>query len=69
VSMSEQQRIEQNVRRTVGISTLRKLGGIVDAENEADTAKPKLIRYALTALLLLICMILPCFIAYRLGVI
>lgn len=44
MTMSEQQRIERNVQRTVGLAALRKLRGMVDAEQAQDAARDRLLR-------------------------
>ncbi|MDE2117960.1 MAG: hypothetical protein KGJ19_05125 [Betaproteobacteria bacterium] len=52
----EQERIEQNVRRTAGIHALRKIRGIVDEDLKKEAARAKLLhallRYGWIALLL-----------------
>ena len=42
---AEQNIIEKKVRRTVGISALRKIGKIVAAEQQADAEKDKVLRW------------------------
>jgi hypothetical protein len=69
MSKPEQKYTEQGLRRTAGIGALRKLWGMADTESRADATGLQLMRHALIALLVLLCFILPCFIAYRLGVI
>jgi hypothetical protein len=40
----DQQRIEQNVQRTVGHAALKKIGGIVDADLQKEAAGASLLR-------------------------
>ena len=42
---TEQDIIEQKVRRATAINALRKIGGIVAAERQADTDKAKVLRW------------------------
>ncbi|MBI1174404.1 MAG: hypothetical protein GC139_03950 [Sideroxydans sp.] len=63
------ERLAHNIRRTVGIAALHRLRAMIDAQQEADLAQGKWLRYVLTGLLLLACFLVPCFLAYRLGVI
>ena len=55
---AEQERIEENVRRTAGIHTLRKIRGIVDEDLDEEAARAKLLqtflRYGWIVLLLLV---------------
>jgi hypothetical protein len=60
---------QQHIRRSVGLRALRQIRGIVDEENADDAFKVRAVRYLIIGLLLVIALILPCFIAYRLGVI
>ena len=41
----EQERLEKNVRRTAGLSALRKIGGIVAEEQQADAEKERVLRW------------------------
>lgn len=56
MNTQEQERIEQNVRRTAGIHALRKIRGIVDEDLKDEAARAKLLhaflRYGWIALLL-----------------
>jgi hypothetical protein len=40
----DQQRIEQNVQRTVGQAALKKIGGIVDADLQQEVADARSLR-------------------------
>jgi hypothetical protein len=68
MSKPEPERLEQNVRRTVGAHVLKEIRGLVDEELRAEEARKKwlagMLRYGL-AILLLAALLL----AYFLGVI
>lgn len=44
MNTQEQERIEQNVRRTAGIHALRKIRGIVDEDLKNEEVRAKLLR-------------------------
>jgi hypothetical protein len=60
---------ERNIRRTTGIAVLQKLYTTIDVGCDEELMLRKLLRYDLAGLLLLTCFLLPCFLAYRSGVI
>jgi len=73
VNSQEQERIEQNARRTAGIHALRKIRGIVDEDLKDGAARAKLLhdllRYGWIALLLAALLLAALLLARYLGVI
>ncbi|MFZ5502493.1 MAG: hypothetical protein ACOY3V_03010 [Pseudomonadota bacterium] len=67
--MNSDDLLQKNIRRTSGLQALRRIRAIVDEENAHDAFKVRALRYVLAALLAAVCLILPCWIAYRMGVI
>lgn len=64
--MNEDDRIEQNIRRTAGLHALKKIGVLVEESNRDDVAKSHavslLLRYGWIALLFVVVL------AYLMGV-
>lgn len=54
--MNDDERMQQNIRRTAGVQVLKKIGAIVEEENRDEAARAQalrwLLRYGLVALLL-----------------
>jgi len=61
--------LQDNIRRASALQALRKIRAVVDEENVEDAFKIRAIRYLLVGLLLIVSLALPCWIAYRMGVI
>lgn len=67
--MNSDKLLQENIRRTSAFQVLRKIRIIVDEENADDAFKVRALRYVLIGILLAVCFILPCWFAYRMGVI